>query len=274
MDRFRTTDGIGLFEQYWQINEAPRAVVVIVHGYGEHSGRYAHVVAVLNAHGYNVAAYDLRGHGQSGGRRGDVTSFDAYVNDTRQFVERVHARYPNLPLFLLAHSMGGAIAITLTLETDVKMAGVILCGAYLKPPPILRWGITFVRLLARFLPRLPTVRLDNWPISHDPAVIEAYQRDPLVYQGRMPLRVAAELLRIGKWLEAHMVVVDVPLLIMHGTADSLADPDGSRQLYAQASSTDKTLKLWDGFYHELLNEPDKEAVLAQIIDWLNTRSDG
>ncbi len=271
---FLTSDGVEIFEQYWQPSGQPRAAVAIIHGYGEHSGRYAHVVTYLVDHGFAVAALDLRGHGRSAGRRGDTPMFDAYVQDVEQFLGCVRQRYAELPLFVLAHSMGGTILIAYIIKHQPELAGSILCGALLKAPSLPVGLRRVMAILAKWLPRLPTIKLPSDHISRDPVVVQAYRDDPLVYHGRMPARVADGLLAACEWIGQHMIQVRLPLLIMHGTADVLADPDGSRNLATQARTSDTTLHLWDDLYHELLNEPEKAEVMALIVDWCEVRLGG
>ncbi len=269
---FETPDGLLLHEQTWRPDTGFRAAVVIVHGYAEHSGRYAHVAEHLARHGYVVHAFDLRGHGRSEGPISLVMSVDALVEDTERFLERAGERAPGIPVFVLAHSMGGTIAALLAIDGRLAVRGLILSGALIRlaneVPSPLQWAAT---IIAAVFPRMPTTKLDSGTISRDPAVVAAYDNDPLVYRGRTPARTAAVLMRAARRVRARMEAVSLPILVMHGAADLLVDPEGSSQLYARAGSGDKTLKLYDGAYHEILNEPDRAQVLADIGEWIDAR---
>ncbi len=273
----RTADGKQLLERSWLPEGAPNALVAIVHGYAEHSGRYHHVAQRLVANGYAVYAFDLRGHGGSEGRRVLVRAMDEHVADLASFLARVRERGPGLPLYLLGHSMGGTIVTLFLISGHDGVSGAILSGAALQP----RRGLasvtsSLIALLGRLVPRLPLGKLGSETISRDPAVVERYDSDPLVYRGRMPAGTVSALIRAIRIIDARMEAITLPLLILHGTSDELTDPDGSRRLYERARSSDKTLKLYDGLFHEVLNEPEQDEVLADIVAWLDARvaSDG
>ena len=265
-------DGWQLFERVWR-RSMPRAAVVLVHGYAEHSGRYEHVAERLVNHGYAVYALDLRGHGRSEGKRAFVRSMDELVADVRDLLNRVRQREPGLPLFLLGHSMGGAIVGRLLVDSQPEIAGVILSGA------VLRGGRGFDTVaqevfiaLGRLFPRLPLSKLGSEVISRDPAVREQYDNDPLVYRGRMAAGTFSAIVRAAKVIDRRMESITLPLLILHGGADALISPEGSEQLYKRAGSQDKTLKIYDGLFHEVLNEPEKEQVIYDIVVWLDAHT--
>lgn len=269
-DRFNTRDGPSLFEQWWLPDGDPAAAVVVVHGINEHSGRYAGLAADLNRRGYAVFTMDLRGHGRSEGDRALIRSFDQYLDDLEILLARVAARQPGKPLFLFGHSMGGAIVALLAITRPPKVRGLIL-GA----PAVLIAGNVFpvLRRLASLAsavwPTLRLVRMGCRFISRDPAVVEGFRSDPLVFHGRFPVRTGAEILRAAQRIQRGMDQLQLPLLVLHGTADFVTDPKGSRLLAARAGSTDKTLRLYRGLYHELLSEPEREQVLADLLAWLD-----
>ena len=270
---FEGADGQRLFEQHWLPEGDPRSAIVLVHGYAEHSGRYGHVAQRLTGAGHAIYALDLRGHGRSGGRRAYVRSLDEYLVDLRPFVARVREREPTVPLYLLGHSMGGTIVALSLLRDRPELHGAILSAAGLK----LRGGIARVLqqaavLVGRLAARLPLARLNSGDVSRDGATVAAYDGDPLVYRGRMRAGMAAALIRAVRSVEAQMESIDVPLLLLHGTDDALTEPEGSRELYRRARSEDKTLKLYDGLYHEVLNEPEREQVIADVVQWLDART--
>ena len=269
---FPARDGTNLYEQYWLPDGPPQAVVVIVHGINEHSGRYARLAADLTGRGYAVYAMDLRGHGRSDGERVMVRSFDEYLDDVEDLLQRVAEREPGKTLFLLGHSMGGAIVALLTIVRPPNIRGLILSS-----PALSIGGSVFpvLRKLAAFFsavwPTLRVVGIGHRFISHDPAVIAAFKNDPLVFHGRLPVRTAAELLRAAGCIQAQMEAVRLPLLILHGTGDYMTDPNGSRQLFRRAASSDKTLRLYPGLYHEVFSEAERDQAVADLLGWLDAR---
>jgi alpha-beta hydrolase superfamily lysophospholipase len=266
--RFEAADGMNLFEQWWRPEAEPKATLVIVHGYAEHSTRYTHVGEHLANQGFAVETFDLRGHGQSEGKRAFVRSFDQYLVDLEQFLERVRQRMKTKDMFLLGHSMGGAIVtlFAITRKPDVK--GLILSGPALKiSDDISPFLVRLSSMIGMVLPHLPTIKLDSGGISRDPEIVKHYDNDPLVYRGGIPARTGAEITRATRMIEAEMETITLPMLILHGTDDRLADPEGSKSLNQRAQSQDKTLKLYEGYYHEVMNEPEKELVLADIVEW-------
>lgn len=267
--QFSAFDGLQLFERTWAPDESPRAVVAVVHGYSEHSGRYQELSQRLTDAGYAVSLFDLRGHGKSAGARAFVRSFDEYVRDLQSFIERLREREPDLPLFLLGHSMGGLIAALWTLKHGSTVRGLALSAAALKvSDEIHPWLQRFSAVIGAAAPRLPTIRFNDAFLSRRAEVVQAYRDDPLVYHGRMLARTGAELVRNSREIAGRVSRITAPLLAMHGSADRLTDPAGSRRLYEQAASSDKTFKLYEGLYHELLHEPERQQVMTDLVDWL------
>ena len=273
-ETFNTADGRHLFERAWLPAGRPGAAVVIVHGYAEHSGRYGHVAERLVGSGHAVYAFDLRGHGRSDGPRALVRALDEHVADLRSFLARVQQRAPQVPLFVLGHSMGGTIVALFLLSDQQAVHGAILSGAGLKlrggPARILQ---ALLSVLGRLAPNLPLGQLKSEEISRDAAVVSSYDGDPLVYRGRMPAGTASALIRAVRGIRDSMASITVPLLLLHGGADRLTEPDGSRDLYQRAGSRDRTLKVYEGLYHEVFNEPEKERVLDDLVGWLNQRTE-
>ena len=272
-DHFMALDGTRLFEQIWRPNHEPKAVMAIVHGYTEHSGRYRHLAQIAMNKGIAVEAFDLRGHGRSSGSRGFVRDFRHYVSDLSQFLLRVRKRNTNQPVFLFGHSMGGTIAIQLIINEPILAHGLILSGAALtvggSVSPTMQCVIT---TLSRWFPKLPTVSIGNGSvITQNPTAIKDYDQDPLVYRGRVPARTGAEVIQAIQSVQKQMENMLTPLLILHGTADRVTDPEGSRQLYARARSTDKTFKPYNGLSHSLLEESDRDLVLNDIFSWIAQR---
>ncbi|MBT4035970.1 MAG: alpha/beta hydrolase [Candidatus Marinimicrobia bacterium] len=267
---FTTADNFDIFQQTWSCKEA-KGVVLITHGVAEHSGRYAHVAQSLVDAGYTVVGFDLRGHGKSSGKRNYINSFQDYLNDFQEVLNRTKAHYPDLPLFLFGHSMGGEIIAMFLIERGTEAKGVLLSAPTVKINDDLSPFLQKISgLISAILPKLPAVKLESGDISKDPAVINSYDEDPLNYRGGILARTGAEILNTTKTITARAGVIDLPILIMHGSSDKLTDVSGSEMLYANVSSKDKTLKIYEGLYHEILNEPEQDEVKTDIINWLNT----
>jgi alpha-beta hydrolase superfamily lysophospholipase len=270
-DTFTTADGVRLFERRWLPKGAPKAALAIVHGYAEHSGRYAYVGEAIAARGYAVHAVDLRGHGRSEGPRAFVRSFDAYLADLRAFLDRVRATTPGAAVFLLGHSMGGTIVALAAVADRPAVEGILLSGPVtVRNAPRLFERV--INVIARVAPMLPLTKLAAGAVSRDPDVVRRYDEDPLVYRGRMRVGLLAAMLRAARRVDSGIAKMSLPVLFMHGTADQLTTPEGSRDLYERAASSDKTLKLYDGLYHEILNEPERDEVIADIAAWLAARA--
>ena len=271
---FTTKAGNRLFEQAWEI-ENPKAAVVIVHGLGEHSGRYAHVAEHFNQHGYAVYSYDHLGHGQSEGARAYADSIDIWRDDLAQFLQRTRLQTGKLPLFVLAHSMGGLVFSYLAVSEMPKVDGVILSSAALAiGSDISPMLVRVAKMLSRISPKLGTQKLDSKWISRDSAEVAKYDNDPLVYRGGIPARTGAEMMRAMEIVTKGTPRIKYPLLIVHGTADKIVDIEGSMQMHARAGSADKTLRLFDEGYHESHNEPNKAEVLNLYTDWMDERVAG
>ena len=273
-DTFAVPDGLCLYEQGWLPDEkkALRARIIVVHGYGEHSGRYGHVATFLTQRGYALHTYDQRGHGRSGGRRAFVWRFDHYLDDLDVFLARTRARAPERPLFLFGHSMGGAVCALHGIERRPNVSGLILSSPALKVSddiaPLLR---KMAFLIGWLFPMLPTIRLKYSQPSHDPVVKARFEADPLNYHGRVLARTGAETIRATRRIQERMEALTLPFLVLHGTADDMTDPEASRELYRRARAVDKTLKLYPGFYHETFNEIGGAHVLDDLAGWLDAR---
>jgi alpha-beta hydrolase superfamily lysophospholipase len=267
-DRIKTADGTELFILHNPLAR-PKGVVIIVHGICEHSGRYDHVVSRLNAGGFSVFRFDLRGHGRSGGERGFVSDFNLFIEDTDQVVNLAREEYPDLPLFLLGHSMGGFIAACYGVKYPDPLTGLIHSGAAVIVLPM-------VAALGDFdydaLAMNPIPNDLSEMVSRDPQVVKAYQEDPLVQKSFTTKLMGEVFIRGAKWLMGNMSGYRYPCLILHGGGDQIVPPDASRYLHEHISSSEKTLRVYDGLYHEILNEPEKETVLEDIRQWIEARS--
>lgn len=274
MDHFETwltTDGgLTLFSQGWLPgNASPRGTVLLVHGFGEHSGRYERVVEFLTSHGLAVQSLDLRGHGRSGGARGHTASYEDLMDDIGLLFADSERRWPGSSRFLYGHSMGGQLVLNYTLRRKPRIKGAVATSPALRTsvdgPPIKG---RLVGLLGSVLPGMTVpAGLDVSGIARDPDVVAAYVNDPLVH-GRISLGLAKGLFESTNWLYAHAREFDVPILLTHGTGDRLAYSDATERLAALVPS-ECTLRLWDGLYHELHHEPEKDQVLAFILAWID-----
>ncbi|HVY61070.1 MAG TPA: lysophospholipase [Planctomycetota bacterium] len=262
---FAARDGVHLFEQ--------AAALVVVHGLKDHSSRYADLAKALVARGFAVHAFDLRGHGRSGGDRVWVDDFSQYLDDLDVFLARVRAAEPGRPIFLMGHSMGGAIVALYAIEKQPAIAGLVLSAPAIRLD-VLAPTRASAHAASTLTPRLAIMSLDDDRFSRDAAVVKAMREDPLVYDDNGPARTAGELLNAISEIQDRMEELRAPLLILHGTADEITSPEGSRELARRAGSTDKTLDLYDGYYHDLLHEPapDRARVLADLTAWLVART--
>lgn len=269
----QTSDGLSLSVYRWLPEAEPAAGVVLVHGFTEHASRYADAAETLARHEYAVHAMDLRGHGRSEGSRVFVPRFERYLDDLDLLLARARNREHDKPLFLFGHSMGGAIATLYAIDRQPDLAGLVLSAPSVQVGgnvfPLLR---RLASLFSWLAPRLRVVRMGFQYLSRDPGVLADFRDDPLVFHGRFPARTGAEILRASRRIQATMDHVRLPLFILHGTGDAVVDPDGSRRLYARAQSPDKTLKLYPGLFHDLLHEPERGEVLADIVSWLDHRT--
>jgi acylglycerol lipase len=269
-DWFRGRDGTRLYMQAWEPHGPPRAVVLVVHGLFEHSGRYGNLVNCIVPRGFAVYSFDQRGHGRSEGLRGYIRRFSYYVDDLEIFRKLVSERHPAKPMFILGHSVGGTVVADYLPGHQAEFSGCVLSAATTAPgSSVTRSSILMARALSALLPKLGVARIDATAISRDRQVVEAYVNDPLVYRGKIRARLGAELINvIERALPSKVTDIEVPILLIHGSQDRLSNTEGSSRLYAMVKSKDKTLKYYDGFYHELLNEPERARVLADIGDWL------
>ncbi|MFZ0831130.1 MAG: lysophospholipase [Thermoplasmata archaeon] len=265
-------DGTRLYWQSWRPDGTPTALLFVIHGLKDHSERYAAMAAELNARGIAVAAFDLRGHGRSEGRRAWVRRFEEYLDDAELVLRTVRHEYPSTPLFLFGHSMGGAIVTRMVIERPPSVAGFVLSAPALAPGAgVSNVAIGFTKFLSAIAPGAAVFRTANSDFSRDPTVVAAMDQDPLIFQKPAPARTAAELLRAMDRVRAGTPRLTVPFLAMHGTADRLTNPAGTQALRDGAASPDKTLQLYPGLYHDLVHEPERATVLRDLTGWLEAR---
>lgn len=260
-----------LFIHHWSVSD-PIAQLVIAHGFAEHGYRYEHVARALNEANIEVYSYDHRGHGKSGGLQSYVHRFIDYTDDLSSVLQAY--KPTGIPQFLFGHSMGGLISVNYCVNyaESKELAGLITSGAALKIDkdlsPLLQ---KFAPLLSKIAPKLKAEPLDKTTLTRSADVLDAYMADPLVYTGGIRTRLGAELLSAIKRTQAKFDQFASPYLGMHGTAEKIADPMGTQELYERCRSSDKTLKLYEGLYHELVNEPERDQVIGDIKDWILSR---
>ncbi|KAJ8491686.1 hypothetical protein OPV22_013407 [Ensete ventricosum] len=252
-----------------------RAIVVIIHGLNEHSGRYSHFAKQLMTCNFGVYAMDWIGHGGSDGLHGYVPSLDYVVEDTGKFLEKIKSEYPGVPCFLFGHSTGGAVVLKAASYPHIEaiVEGIILTSPALRVKPAHPIVGVVAPIVSLVLPKLQLKGANKRgiPVSRDPAALLAKYSDPLVYTGPIRVRTGHQILRISSHLLQNMKHVTVPFLVLHGTGDRVTDPMASQDLYNVAASRQKDIKLYEGFLHDLLFEPERDEVGADIIDWMLRR---
>ncbi len=269
-DTFTGKDGLAIFYRSWPAPGSPKAVVVICHGFNAHGGQYAWAAAQLNAAGFAVYAADLRGRGQSEGERFYVEDIGDYVADLAGMIAIARERHPGLPVFVLGHSAGGVTGAVYALDHQSEIAGFI-CESFAFQVPAPGFVIAAIRGVSHVAPHLPILKLANKDFSRDPDVVAALDGDPLITNETQPAMTVAALSRADLRLNDSFGQITVPLLILHGTADHATVCKGSEYFLEHAGSADKTLKLYEGHFHDLLADIGREEVMADIVAWLDAR---
>lgn len=273
---FTTARGDVLFTQSWTpVSVQTKALIVLMHGLNEHSGRYNHFAKLLNENGFKVYGMDWIGHGGSDGLHGYVHSLDYAVDDLKAFLGKVLAENPGFPCFCFGHSTGAAIILKALLDPKVEtqIKGVVLTSPALHVQPSHPIVTVVAPVFSLLFPtyQFTAANKKGPPVSRDPEALRAKYSDPLVFTGSIRVRTGYEILRISSYLQQNLNKISTPFLVMHGTADTVTDPDGSQRLYDEASSTDKSIKLYEGFLHDLLFEPERDEIAKDIVDWFNSR---
>ena len=269
---FSGVRGTPIAHREWLPDGEARGTVVIVHGINEHGGRYGHVAERLVRDGWVVGALDHRGHGLSGGRRAAVERFGHWTADLDTYVRQVLVDAPR-PLFMIGHSLGGLIATVYALHHQETLAGLVLSSPSVMPPREVSANTLRVgRVLSRVAANLPVVALRLDAVSRDPAVVRAYRDDPLVHLGKVRARTGAEILEAIAQVQRDIHLLTLPVLAVQGTVDLLVDRDAARWVDTHVGSADHTLRVYDGLYHEVFNEPEREAVLDDVAGWLDAHA--
>jgi alpha-beta hydrolase superfamily lysophospholipase len=268
-----TFDGHELFVQKW-LPDHIKAYVIIVHGLGEHSGRYSEFAAKLVENELGVIAFDGRGHGKTAKKLPDayIENYELYIKDVDFVVTGIKLEFPQVPIFLLGHSMGGGMVSAYMLHNFPKVNGVVLSSALLAPSTNVSKVLIFLSgFLSYLTPKIKTIKIDNTKLSHDQEVIKDYQMDPLVYHQGLPARTGYELVRMMNFIQINAQKFTTSVLMIHGTSDSLTPVEGTKGFFNKIGSEDKICKLYPGLYHELLNETSKVEITQEVIDWIMNR---
>jgi acylglycerol lipase len=258
-----------IYYQYWLPEGEAKAVLLVVHGLAEHSGRYMNLVHHFLPLGYAVCAIDHLGHGRSEGARVYVEHFTDYTDTIVAFRAMIRNRQKDKPAFLVGHSLGGLIGTLYLLDHQGELAGAVLSGPAVKIPDTIPPVTIFAgKIFSALAPKLRLVALDASGVSRDPAVVRAYESDPLVYRGKLTARLGSEMIKAMRRIGAEASRITLPILILQGSADRLVDPSGAQMLHDRVTSLDKRIILYEGLYHEVFNEPEHDQVLKDVESWL------
>jgi alpha-beta hydrolase superfamily lysophospholipase len=267
--KFTGRNNFSLYRQAWLPDGIPVAILVVVHGIAEHSSRYTNLVNYFVPKGYAVYSFDLRGHGKSDGTRSYIEHFSYYLDDVKTFCDLVGAENKNAKIFMVGHSMGSTIAIDYAIQHQNELKGLIVSGTTLKAgSSVNKASILMAEILSVLMPKMGVMALDTDLLCRDKAVVAAYVNDPLVYTGKLRARWGIELMKTMTKLQSGMSELTLPILIMQGTQDRISDPSSSQMLFDGVSSKDKTMKLYEGFYHEIFNDPERQQVFSDMETWL------
>jgi acylglycerol lipase len=260
---------INIYYQHWSPEDEPKAILLVVHGLAEHSGRYMNVVNHFVPAGYAVYGIDHIGHGKSDGERVYVDRFQDYVNTVKNYFDMIRNWHPDIPIIMIGHSMGGLIGAAYLLEHQQELCGAVLSGPGVKVPDNISKAVIFAgKVLSVVMPKTGIIQLEADGVSSDPAVVDAYVNDPLVFTGKITARLGAEMIKTMQYVTEKASEISLPIMIVQGSTDRLIDPSGAQLLYDLVGSVDKTIQIYDGFYHEVFNEPEHEQVLNDVQKWI------
>lgn len=258
-----------IYHQRWLPKGKTKAILIIVHGLAEHSGRYMNLVNHFVPLGFSVHAFDHIGHGRSDGARVYMQRFTDFTDTLVTFRKSIDSLHKGEPIFLVAHSMGGLIGALYLTEHQEGLAGAVLSGPAVKVPDNVPQAAIYAgKIFSTLAPKLRLMALDSSGVSRDPAVVRAYETDPLVYRGKMTARFGSEMLRAMRRIEDEASRIKLPLLVLQGAADRLVDPAGSQKFHDRVASPDKRIILYEGLYHEVFNEPEHDRVFHDMEAWI------
>ena len=266
---FKGVRGANIYYQGWLPDGEVKAVLFLVHGLGEHCCRYENHVNYFVPKGYAIYGLDHLGHGKSDGQQEVIDRFTDYTDTLATYFKMVRGWQEGKPIFIMGHSMGGLITCYYLLDHQADFKGAILSAPAIKvSDSISSTTITMGKMLSVIAPKAGVLALDPTGISRDPEVVKAYVEDPLVFHGKTPARLAAEMLKAMQRVTQEVEKITLPIIVVQGSEDKLVDPDGAQMLYDRAGSKDKTLKIYQGAYHEVHNEPERELMFKDEEAWL------
>lgn len=266
---FKSIRDLNIHYEAWLPDGDVKAVLFVVHGLGEYCGRYTNVINRFVPLGYAVYGLDHIGHGKSDGPREFVESFSDFFAPLNTYYNMVKGWQPGKPFFIYGHSMGGLISNNYLVDHQADFKGAIIsAGLFSVPANVSPMTVTMGKILSRLAPMAGVVSLDTAGVSRDPAVVDAYNKDPLIFHGKTPARLASEMMKAMQRITAEAGKISLPLFIVHGSADRVVDPHDTQSLYDTVSSKDKTRKLYEGLYHEVHNEPERETMFKDLEIWL------
>jgi len=269
---FNNQHGQSIFYQYWMPESKPKAALLVIHGLNEHSGRYAHFADFFTANGYSVFALDHIGHGKSDGTRSYIKKFSYYIDDIVTYIKMINDWFPDIPIYPVGHSLGGLINTYLLLDHQHLVRGAVLSGSVvLVPEYVSNFTIMIGKFISILFPKLGLLEIDKQSLSHDPEVVQAYINDPLVFNGKITVRVSSEMNDAIERISLDGEKITLPVLILHGSEDKIVEPECSKYLHGKISSQEKDLIIYDGYFHEIFNEPEKELVFEDVLKWLNAQ---
>jgi alpha-beta hydrolase superfamily lysophospholipase len=270
--RFKGVRNHNIYYQAWLPDGNVKAVLFLVHGLGEYCGRFANLVNHYVPLGYAVYGLDHLGHGKSDGEREVIERFDDFTDPMRLYYQMVKGWQPGKPVFIFGHSMGGLITCCYLLDRQEDFQGAIISAPAIKVSDNIS-SVTVImgKILSRIAPKVGVVSLDPNCISRDSEVVRTYVKDPLVFHGKTPARLAGEMLKVMMRVRAELDKITLPFIVVQGGEDKLVDPKGAQMLYDRAGSKDKTLKIYKGLYHEIHNEPERSTMFKDVEAWLSVR---
>ena len=267
---FRNNRGKHVFYRIWITHSEPKGLLLIIHGLNSHSGYYQNFASELSENGFGVYAMDLQGSGRSDGERYYISDYEDIVTDIDFLFDIARARHSKVPIFLFGHSAGGVFASVYAVDYQPKLNGLISASfAFQIPAP--GFALAIMKLLGYIIPHARLIRLNNADFSRDESFVNAMNNDPLLADEKQPAKTMQQLLLAAAYLEKEMPEIEIPLLILHGSADKATKPAGSKYFMEHASSTDKQFKLYEGYYHDLLNDKYSRIIVKDIMRWLIER---
>jgi acylglycerol lipase len=267
---FQNSSQQSIYYQYWLPDTSPKAALMVIHGLNEHSGRYAHIAEFFTQNDIAVFSMDHIGHGNSGGTRSFVKQFSCLIDDLVVYLGMAREIVQEIPFFTVGHSLGGLISPVFLFDHQDLISGAILSGPLaLVPDYVSPFIIKVGKIISSIFPKLGLLEIEKEFLSRDPAVVQAYINDPLVYNGKITVRMSAEMNKAIGRVGEQVSAINLPVLILHGGQDKIVDPACSEFLHKGVSSTDKELIIYDGFFHEIFNEPEQDQVFTDMLNWIN-----